>query len=192
MPTIAQVQTMIGVPEDGTWSPTDQAALLKASDSIKRDVQRLLRVTVDAAWGPQSQGALNALRIQCGDNWMLCKASSFADPADLQSFKKCKATGRTDLQCFAVGDNGVGEFGDITAQTTIPFVAIHKSYMLARWGSVLAAAHREVEVRIKEQIHVMKVGDRISEPGRIDLNPAALLLWKLKAPMLIDAAWRWR
>jgi len=38
-------------------------------------------------------------------------ASSFADPADVRAFKRCKAQGKTDQECFRVGDNGVGCWG---------------------------------------------------------------------------------
>ena len=182
---------MLGVPADGTWSPTDQAALIKAADDIKRDIQRLLHVTVDGSWGMQSQGALNALRASLGDDWIYCKASSFADPKDVVAFKRCKATGRSDVSCFAVGDNGVGEYGDITAQTETLFIAVHEEFMISRWGSVHAAAHREVQLMINGKLCSPKVGDRISEKGRVDLNPAILKFYDLKAPLLIDARWRW-
>lgn len=190
MTSIADIQTLINQPADGTWSPADQAALLTASAGVKRRVQALLGVVADAIWGPKSQAALDAL-IEGADKWIDCKASSFADPADLAAFKRCKATGKSDVQCFAVGDNGVGQFGDITAQTRTPFVAIHRKYMISRWGSVLAAAHREVLVCIRGSTQKIKVGDRISEPGRIDLNPAAYGLWNLKAPVMVDAKWKW-
>jgi hypothetical protein len=36
------------------------------------------------------------------------KASSFADPADVVAVKKCLKSSKTENQCFAVGDNGVG------------------------------------------------------------------------------------
>lgn len=191
MPSIADIQTLLNQPADNTWSPLDQAALIKASDAVKRKIQALLGVVVDGRWGSQSQNKLNKLRAWSGDHWVFCQASSFADPADLASFKKCKTTGKTDVQCFAVGDNGIGQFGDITAQTHTPYVAVHKSFMIARWGSVLASAHRKVELLINGKSHVVIVGDRISAPGRIDLNPAAYLLWNLKAPLKIDAQWRW-
>jgi hypothetical protein len=190
MPSIAAIQYLLKLPTDAVWSPTDQAALLSASKSVKKKIQALLGVDVDGVWMSQSQGALNAL-VAAQDGWITCKASSFADPGDLAVFKLCKASGKSDVQCFAKGDNGIGEFGDITAQTVTPFVAIHKSYMISRWGSVHAAAHREVIVWINGVMKTIKVGDRISEPGRIDLNPAAYCLWKFKAPLMVVARWRW-
>lgn len=188
--TIAKIQGLIKQPPDGTWSPTDQAALAGASVSVKQKVQALLGVVTTGWWGPISQGALDALNL-AQDGWTVCEASSFADPKDLEAFKACKRKGKTDLQCFAVGDNGVGQFGDITAQTVTPFVAIHRDYMISRWGSIHAAAHREVLIWIGGLIQKMKVGDRISARGRIDLNPAACNLWKLRPPVKVVCRWKW-
>jgi hypothetical protein len=190
MTSIADIQALLKLPADNTWSPTDQQTLLNAAPGLKRKVQALLHVDVDGVWMTQSQGALNDL-INAQDGWIKCMASSFADPADLRGFKKCKATGKSDKACFAVGDNGVGQFGDITAQTETPFVAIHHSYMVSRWGSEHAAAHRDVVLWINGKEATIKVGDRISALGRIDLNPAAYGLWKLRAPLMVAARWRW-
>jgi hypothetical protein len=41
------------------------------------------------------------------------KASSFADPADVAVYKRCLKSGKTPVQCFAVGDNGVGLWATI-------------------------------------------------------------------------------
>lgn len=190
MPTIADIQKLIKQPADNTWSPQDQAALIKAERDTKRQVQKLLGVLVDGLWMGKSQAALQAL-IDAQEGWISCKASSFADPADLVGFRNCKKKGHSDLFCFNYGDNGIGQFGDITAQTVTPYVAIHRSYMISRWGSVLASAHREVFVCINNSVQRIKVGDRISAKGRIDLNPAAYGLWKLTAPLMIDAKWKW-
>lgn len=188
---VVTFQTLLKLPVDGTWSPTDQAALLKASPTIKKRIQKVLRVEEDGVWGPMSQAALNAWCMTCSGLWIECEASSFADPADIVAFKRCKATGKSDVKCFEVGDNGVGQFGDITAQELKPFVAVHKDFMISKWGSVHAAAHRDVELCINGQMIIAKVGDRISARGRIDCNPAVLRLLKLKAPLKIAAKWRW-
>lgn len=189
--TIADIQTLLKVPADGTWSPTDQAALNKASVAIKKLVQQGLGVLVDGQWGPKSQGALNVLVYKGTLTWIACEASSFADPADLRAFERCKTTGKTDLQCFAVGDNGIGEPGVITAQEHTPYVAVHNDFMVSRWGSKHAAWLREVEVVANGVTFRAKVGDRISARGRIDLNPACLKLINKPAPLKIAAKWRW-
>jgi hypothetical protein len=109
----------------------------------------------------------------------------------LVAFKKCKATGKTDLQCFKVGDNGIGQFGKITAQEDTPMVAVHADSMKAKWGSVAGAAHRRVMVEANGEKVEASVEDRISAPGRIDLNPAAAKALGLKPPFLVDCTWRW-
>lgn len=191
MTTIADIQKLLKLPADGTWSPTDQAALLKSPVTIKKRIQAGLGVVVDGDWGPKSQDALNLLAYRGTLTWISCEASSFADPADLRSFKRCKATGKTDLQCFAVGDNGVGECGVITSQEHTPYVAVHKDFMISRWGSKSAAWLREVEVVANGVTFRAKVGDRISAKGRIDLNPACLKLINKPAPLKTAAKWRW-
>lgn len=192
MISITEIQTLLKVPADGTWSPTDQAALLKAGAVIKKRIQAGLGVVVDGDWGPKSQGALNGMISAGVDTWIICEASSFADPEDLRRFKKCKAKpGKTDLQCFAVGDNGVGECGVITSQEHTPYVAVHKDFMVSRWGSKSAAWLREVEVVANGVTFRAKVGDRISARGRIDLNPACLKLINKPAPLKTAAKWRW-
>lgn len=125
------------------------------------------------------------------DDWRSCEASSFADPADLRAFDRCKATGKTDLQCFAVGDNGIGQWGAKTAQEHTPMVAIHKTDLVARWGSVDAGAHRRVEIECKGRMVTAAVEDRISAPGRIDLNPATAKALGLRPPFVVPVRWRW-
>lgn len=153
------------------------------------DIQTILGVEPDGIWGPKSQGALNA-EIGRGSGFN-CLASSFADPADVEAFKKCKATGKTDLQCFKVGDNGIGQFGKITAQEDEAMVAVHGDAMKARWGSITGAAHRPVTVTVNQKTIQATVEDRISAPGRIDLNPAAAKQLGLTPPFLVPCKWNW-
>lgn len=118
-------------------------------------------------------------------------ASSFADPADVRAFQRCKATGKTDIQCFAVGDNGIGQFGANTAQEHTPMCALHKNDMIARWGSINGAAHKKVRVTVGDKDVVCLAEDRMSAPGRIDLNPAAAKVLDLRPPFLVDCVWQW-
>jgi peptidoglycan hydrolase-like protein with peptidoglycan-binding domain len=153
------------------------------------EIQTILGVTADGIWGPKSQAALNReIGTASGFN---CDASSFADPADVEAFKRCKATGKTDLQCFAVGDNGIGQFGKITAQDHTPMVAVHSDAMKAKWGSITGAAHRPVRVTVNGKTVDATVEDRISELGRIDLNPAAAKQLGLKPPFVVPCSWNW-
>ena len=207
--TVGKIQTILGVESDGIWGPKSQAALNKEIGKTGGDgnpvivrIQKLLGVGADGFWGPKSQQALNNEREGGGAaagaaaaapaSGFKAEASSFADPADVVAFKRCKAQGKTDQQCFKVGDNGVGQFGKITAQDDIPMVAIHKDDMIARWGSVNAAAHRIVNVTINGKTIQASVEDRLGVAGRIDLNPACAKQLGLNPPFLIkNCVWSW-
>lgn len=123
--------------------PKSQAALNKeigrtadtANPTLQR-IQRILEVNPDGFWRPISQAALND-EIGNQEGFSVT-ASSFADPADVVAFKKCKAQGKTDQQCFKVGDNGTGQFRKITAQDQAAMVAVHADDMIARWAASLA------------------------------------------------------
>lgn len=188
MSKIVEIQTILGLKPDGIWGPKSQAAIIAATPAARKKIQALLGVVADGLWGPRSQEALN--RESQGAEFR-CQASSFADPADVAAFQRCKATGKSDITCFAVGDNGIGQFGKITAQTAVPMIAVHRSDMIARWGSVAAAAHRPVKVTVGGKTIRATVEDRISAPGRIDLNPACARLLGLHPPFLVDATWSW-
>jgi len=124
-------------------------------------------------------------------------ASSFADLADVVAFQRCKAKGGTDQQCFKVGDNGVGCWGDVTAQETTPMCALPPDDMEERWGSVKAAKHKAVKVRANGRVVVCLLADRmpwrknIKNGARIDLNPAAAKVLWLKPPFKVEAEWEW-
>lgn len=194
---VEKVQDILGVKADGIWGSKSQAALnaeIKktpgAGNPTLGKIQKLLGVKEDGFWGPVSQGALNK-ELGGGDGFS-ATASSFADPADVTAFNRCKAQGKTDNQCFKVGDNGVGQFGKITAQTHTPMVALHESDMKARWGSVNAAAHRTVTVTVKGKTVQATVEDRLGVAGRIDLNPAAAKKLGLNPPFLVkNCVWNW-
>ena len=75
-------------------------------------------------------------------------ASSFADIADVSALKRAKANGMTDVEAFEYGDNGVGCFGDDLTTLKVPYVAVPPDDMLEKWGSVNAAKHKAVDVKI--------------------------------------------
>lgn len=193
---IEDIQAILGVERDGIWGTKTQAALnAQISRTTERNstvvrIQQVLGVTDDGLWGPVSQAALNKA---LADNfpWFAATASSFADPADVDSFRKCKLTGKSDQACFKVGDNGVGQFGEVTAQEKDAMVAIHREDMIAKWGSVNAAAHREVRVTVGTKTINALVEDRLGVTGRIDLNPACAKKLGLKPPFLVKCTWSW-
>jgi hypothetical protein len=202
---VQKIQTILGLESDGIWGPKSQAALNKeigktggeGNPTLVR-IQKLLGIDADGFWGRVSQEALNNERDGGGAaastsaGGFRAEASSFADPADVRAFERCKAQGKTDQQCFRVGDNGIGQFGKITAQDHTAMVAIHKDDMIARWGSVNAAAHRTVTVTIGGRTIHAAVEDRLGVAGRIDLNPAAAAQLGLTPPFLVrNCIWNW-
>jgi hypothetical protein len=199
---IEKIQTILGEESDGIWGPKSQKALNDEiagtggdGNPVLARIQNLLGVEVNGLWGPDSQQALNDERDENsgpGGDGFNVTASSFADPEDVKAFERCKAEGKTDQECFKVGDNGIGQFGELTAQTEIPMVAVHKDDMIARWGSVMGAAHRPVTVTIGGKTIQATVEDRIGVKGRIDLNPAAAKQLGLNPPFLVEGCvWNW-
>jgi hypothetical protein len=166
------VQTRLGVTPDGEPGNITLAALDKALPPKQQPKPQLV-------FTPPI-----ALKFKC-------EASSFADPADIRAFNRCKATGKSDIQCFAVGDNGIGQFGKITSQEHTPMIAVHKTAMIAKWGTVAGAAHKRVRVSANGRIIDATVEDRISAPGRIDLNPACAKLLGLNPPFTVPCSWEW-
>ena len=202
---VQKIQQVLGVPDDGVWGPQSQGALnaeiesTGATNPTLATIQGLIGATQDGIWGPKSQKALNtALQgsggtgAKSGGNGPFkAKASSFADPKDVADFKKCKAEGKTDKACFAVGDNGIGAWGANTALTTKPMVAVHEDDAVARWGSFDGAAHRRVRVTVGGKSVEATVEDKLGTAGRIDLNPAAAAKLGLNPPFLKACEWEW-
>ena len=118
-------------------------------------------------------------------------ATSFADPADVAAFKRCKAQGKSDNECCKVGDNGIGCWGDDT--TTIePCCALPPDQMEAKWGSVKAAKHKKVLVHANKTIVTCVLKDRLPRGvNKIDLNPGAVAALGLKPPIRVPATWSW-
>lgn len=116
-------------------------------------------------------------------------ASDFASLSDLEAFKKAKAAGWSDKRAFGVGDNGVGCWGDLTAQTHSPMCALPPETMTDVYGSESAAKHQRVRVRIGSKSVICVIADKmphrehITNGCGIDLNPAALRALGLKSPI---------
>jgi hypothetical protein len=131
--------------------------------------------------------------------WTHTVASSFADLQDVAGFKKCKAGGGSDVACFAKGDNGKGCWGDITAQGAIPMCALPPEEIRRHCGSMKAkdARNRRVLVLLNERKVECRLADRMPEKANrhngagIDLNPAALVVLGLKAPIMLPCSWAW-
>lgn len=158
----------------------------EAIEAIKK-IQIIIGAVPDGDWRDQSE---SSLQIVVGLSRLSVKASSFADPADIAAFKKCKAQGHSDVYCFKYGDNGIGQWGDNTAQTHTPMCALHANDMKKHWGSIQAAKHKMVRVVLASGAKcTCMVADRMSALNRIDLNPAASKVLGLNPPFLVDANW---
>jgi hypothetical protein len=177
------------------------AAREKVSDKIKiRRIQRILGVPVDGIWGPVTQAALDDLiEGPAPADVHRVIASSFADPADVRAFEKCKAQGKTDQQCFKVGDNGIGCWGDSTKEGTGPSCALPPEDMEETWSAIppsyKEARFQSVKVVANNQSVFCELKDRmphrknIKNGAGIDLNPDACAALGLKPPVKIPATW---
>ncbi len=166
-------------------------------------IQAILGVTIDGKWGPKSQAALDAVigtPDSGGDTDVQHKtyASSFADPADVEAFNKCKAQGNSDDYCFQFGDNGIGCWGQSTVEGTGPSCALPPEYMEAKWGTVAAAKNKPVMVAHKNGRKVkcilkdrMPHVDNLANQARIDINPDACAALGLEPPIMEPITWWW-
>jgi hypothetical protein len=125
------------------------------------------------------------------------KASSFADPADVAAFRRCKAKGNSDSYCFKFGDNGIGVWSDDTSQGSGPSCALPPDDMITQWGSIANARHKKVRVWVNGHSIVCVLKDRlpwkkfIKHGVAIDLNPDACHAVGLNPPILVDVTWAW-
>lgn len=158
------------------------------------EIQTILGVVADDVWGPKSQAALDAaIREVHGGAVHRVTASSFADPADVASFKRCKVRGGSDQECFKVGDNGVGRWGDDTT-TEVPMCALPPEDWeflgaKARGALVLVKANgREVVCQLRDTMPHRK---NIKNGAGIDLNAAAWKALGKTPPVMMPATWQW-
>ena len=157
------------------------------------DIQAILGITQDSAWGPNSNEALSHFAaVHRGI------ASSFADPADIRAFTECKAQGKTDQQCFAMGDNGIGKWGGSTAKGFGPCCALPPEDW--EWWEKNGddAAGQLVVVTYGKRSIICDLRDsmprkaNITNGAIIDLNPDACDALGINVPALVSGIqWRW-
>lgn len=158
------------------------------------EVQTVLGVVPDGKWGPKSQAALDAA-INEGHAGQVhsVQASSFADPADVAAFRKCKAAGNSDQFCFSKGDNGIGRWGDDTT-TAVPMCALPPEDWeflgsRARGAKVLVkSGGKEVVCELRDTMPHRK---NITNGAGIDLNAAAWKVLGKTPPVMESATWQW-
>lgn len=162
----------------------------------RRKIQEIIGVEQDEKIGPKTRAAFEALFDDAPAKdalWTEGKASSFADPKDIAAFKKCKATGKSDLECFRVGDNGIGAWGDDTTVDR-PMCALPRE----DWKHLGSNARgKKVRVAIAGQTVICELRDtmpakkNIKNGAVIDLNPSAVKAFGLTPPIMKDCAWSW-
>lgn len=124
-------------------------------------------------------------------------ASDFASISDVTAFNKCKAEGHNDKFCFALGDNGIGFWGDNTAQEAVPMCALPPDDIVAKFGSADKGHLAKVQVTIGIHTTVCLLADHmpwkknIHNGCGIDLNPAALRALSVSSPLKAEAFWSW-
>lgn len=134
-------------------------------------------------------------------------ATSFADPADIRAFRRCKDRGGSDDYCFKKGDNGIGLWGDDVSEGTGPSCALPPDDMIDRWGEktpykstaerLSPAKHKSVVVKRGDKTATIIVKDRmpwrknIHNGAGIDLNPDACAALGLKPPVFTKVEWMW-
>lgn len=175
----------------------------KECQQVLADLQ-LYTGEIDGILGPMSDAAWEKLRLLAAREWRSqqvdggvhpCVLSSFADPADIRGFKKCKAAGGTDKYCFGFGDNGEGYWGDDTT-TAEPQCAFPPDTMIETWGSINAAHNEIVLVQYAGKVVKCRVTDRmpwrknIMNGAGCDLNPGAQRALGLAPPFMKKGSWQ--
>jgi hypothetical protein len=161
------VQAIIGTAEDGFPGPNDERALEELRDAAR-----------------------TAAHLE--SEWTYGLASSFADPADIRAFKRCKAQGKSDQECFKVGDNGIGKWGADTTLTT-PMCALPPEdwrHLPSPAGTLVRVVVDDREVLCELQ-DTMPARANIHNRAIIDLNEAAWRALRRVPPVLEPAKWRW-
>ena len=129
--------------------------------------------------------------------WHKVNASSFADTADVAAYRRCKARGKSDQECFKVGDNGIGFTGMDCSREDKPMCALPVEVWAERWGKKINAAGRTVLVRYNGKVIAGVLGDTMPKLANIkngcgiDLNPSFAKALGLRPPFKVAVEWAW-
>jgi hypothetical protein len=133
-------------------------------------------------------------------------ASSFADPADVEAFKKWfkiyRDQGMSEdaatKAAFRKGDNGIGFTGVFCATEAECLCALPPEEWKAKWGTKKNAAGKGVIVTYKGKEIPGRLGDTMPAKDKrlndalIDLNPGFAKAFGERPPfMLRGVSWRW-
>lgn len=169
---------------------------------LRAHIQQLLKDNgfdpgpIDSDFGVKTYAAINLLDLADDVGVKKVKASSFADPADIRAFERCKNEGNSDMECFKTGDNGIGKWGDDTTAPH-PMCALPREDWTERWGEGDTARGKRVLVKVGlvslicELRDTMPKRENIHNGRGIDLNPAACHGLGLTPPVFATATWQW-
>lgn len=157
------------------------------------------------AYGKTWDAISVALGLESTESYHRGLGSSFADPTDVNSFRKWLAIYMEDglsqeeaeQKAFKKGDNAVGCWGDDTGEGSGPSCALPPDDMIERWGSVSAAKHKMVEVKRGDKTVQCVLKDRmpwkknITNEAIIDLNPDTVMALGLTPPIMTTIEWKW-
>jgi hypothetical protein len=128
----------------------------------------------------------------------LVNASSFADPADIAAYRKAIKQGKTRKQALALGDDGVGKWGDDTTDESKPMCALPPDDWRTKWGPGNKARGKKIAVGYKAKTIVCELRDtmpakaKITNGAGIDLSPGAAKAFGKRPPfMLKNVRWKW-
>lgn len=119
------------------------------------------------------------------------KATSFADANDIKNFHHCRASGGSKSNCFKVGDNGVGFWGDSTVGD-VPMCALPVEDWIDLGGDARGAIVMVTvgAITIKCELRdTMPHRANIRNGAGLDLNAAACAKLKLPHLILVNATW---
>ena len=115
-----------------------------------------------------------------------CYASSFADPSDIRRFNRCKAEGKSDQECFRVGDNGIGFWGDDCSAGSGPSCALPPEVIddlgLTKNSPVKVTRNDKTTIALLKD-HMPHLRN-LANSARIDLNPDACAELGLNPPVM--------
>lgn len=175
----------------------------------RKAIQRLLHVADDGDIGPVTTKAFRSLaQAPAGAQWPEVVhrvwATSFADPKDIAAFKKCKATGKTDKECFRVGDNGIGtpELGidvggvrrGVDTTQNIPMCALPpedwRPLGKGAPGAMVMVTYQDRQV-VCFLRDTMPSKEKITNGAGLDLNYSACKALGLVPPIKVEVTWQW-
>lgn len=168
-----------------------------STEEIWKLIQANVGVTADGNPGPKTAQAIaDKLGIDTSQN--IVKASSFADPKDVEAFRRCKAAGGTDQECYKVGDSGIGFQGMDCADPSRAICALPPEDWKPKWGSAANANGKPVLVTYRGKQVLGVIGDtmphkaNIANGAGIDLNPGFAREFGVSPPFMLEGVtWQW-